>query len=724
MSPVEKSRYVADFLPCKDFAGRDMIAFVVKRTYELLAFEGKLAPLAEQPPILKQDEPFDDGEVHSPSVRYEAELVPPFSPTADVLVLGRAHAPGGEPAPEFTCALHVGPHCKRLRIVGSRRCVFVPPRKTAKVDKKTGQPKKEVIAPPPLFTDPEPVLTVELRMKNAYGGESYLVPSSPEAFERALEEAAERREEEIRERAEYEERKRAKEEAEAREARQDPNRFFSDGGAEGARSTGPDQPDTEGPGDTSPPAADPADWGQRGTAGEGPRGSRDGATQVLRPGEPDGALEDAGTDTAASDLGAGHEAGEGGAGTRVFLAGRMRSTEDPDWAEREREALDADDAQRRAAAEKARKERAEAEALPWPRLLCPQNPVGKGFALGNLRETIDGLELPLIEDPDSPLTPEAVPRDVALLLDESKAVMPVTLGCFPKTFWPRALKGGVMPAEREVGQAVIDDFVVERDLDDPDERAAAEAALDFELPVMKPDYYSAAPGGLQLDKLDGDEEVRLENLAAHGTTLFRLPGDHPLLTLDRGAGREPVPVRLERLVIEPDDTRVTMVWRGSLPYGGHAEFERYPRFDLDVEESDVRTRREADARAEIAARAAEGATGVVAARESDDEPPAEDIYRRHVDRGAEKRADEASREAGATGNAEEGTRALGPAAAGDHKIVSDDQFEGWIDKERPAQTERDAASLRAQKKEAVRKRLAELNARKTAPESGAPEPRD
>ena len=34
----------------------------------------------------------------------------------------------------------------------------------------------------------------------------------------------------------------------------------------------------------------------------------------------------------------------------------------------------------------------------------------------------------------TPLPPEAVPRDVALLLDESKAVMPVTLGCFPKTF--------------------------------------------------------------------------------------------------------------------------------------------------------------------------------------------------------------------------------------------------------------------------------------------------
>ncbi len=38
----------------------------------------------------------------------------------------------------------------------------------------------------------------------------------------------------------------------------------------------------------------------------------------------------------------------------------------------------------------------------------PRNPMGRGVALRNLKETIEGLALPNIEDPDDPLTPERV----------------------------------------------------------------------------------------------------------------------------------------------------------------------------------------------------------------------------------------------------------------------------------------------------------------------------
>jgi hypothetical protein len=623
MSPIEKSRYVAEFLPCKDFAGKDLIAFIVKRTYEYDPFSGQLTPLDEQPPVLLADEPHDDGETDAPSVRFESEFVPPFRPKADVIVLGKAYAPGGEPVPEFFCGVRIGPYEKRLRIIGPRRCTFVPPRKQPKIDKKTGLPKEEVILPPPLISEPEPVSVVELRMKNAYGGLSYLVPSDPEKFEAALEEAKQR-DEDAKKKKEEKAKQKAEEEARAaKAAAAAPDQFFSGDadaarGGDGALLLDPDAPLDE-TAEEELPEVDLSGWGKVGTAGERPRDAGDGATKALDLEEIKAtAAEDAYRKSLMGDgdgdgpsweVDAGDPGVEGG--TRILKVGHMVETEDPDWATREREKLSDADRARREAAEKARKEREAAAALPWPRIMCPQNPVGKGFALGNLVETVDGLELPLIEDPDRPIVPAAIPRDVAKLLDEAEAIMPAGLGWFPTSWWPRAMRSGVMPHELEATEAIVDDYVIGLDPEDDEQRAIAEGAIDFKVPVMKPAYYSAAPGGMQVDALVGDEEVMLENLDEGGRTVFRLPGDYPFVTLDRGSGREPVRVRLETVVIDREEARVSMVWRGALPYGGIAEFETYLRFDIDVNESDVRSYREERARRSWRRATREGATRVV-----------------------------------------------------------------------------------------------------------------
>ena len=86
-----------------------------------------------------------------------------------------------------------------------------------------------------------------------------------------------------------------------------------------------------------------------------------------------------------------------------------------------------------------------ATSYPYPR-----NPMGRGFVVANTRKPVDGLELPNLEDPAALLNPRQ------LCLGEysrwEKQPFPAGLGWFPKTWYPRALLAGIMPADRPVEQ--------------------------------------------------------------------------------------------------------------------------------------------------------------------------------------------------------------------------------------------------------------------------------
>jgi hypothetical protein len=734
---VTKSRYVVEFLPTTDFEDRDVIAFIAKRTYKLDTFEGRLEPLEEQPPIAMEDEPHDDGEVDSPSVRVEADFVP-FKPRADIVLLGKAYAPGGAPAKEFTCGVRVGPYRKQLRIVGPRRCSYVPVQKQPKIDKKTGLPKEDVVQPPPAFGEPEPVTEVELRLKNAYGGWSYVVPDDPEAYKKALEDIEKKKEEDKK--AEEEAKKKAEEEAKkkAEEEKKKPESKFSGApegaqkGADGALRLDPNAPIEDEPEEQKNPTVDVtalrAQWGKVGTAGEAAKG-KDGATRAIDLSALDETLaaDEIGSSaeaayrksTAAGAVGAaGAAVAEADGHTRALRVGDMVEAEDASWADRERDQLADADRAKRAAEEEARKKAAQEKELPYPKVTCPQNPVGKGFAIHNLPETIDGLELPLIEDPARPIRPEDIPRELSTLMDEATIIFPAGVGFFPKGWWPRTAKSGVMPRDKKASQAAVDEQIAKLDPKKPLERAQAEQLVDFEVPLMKPEYHSGAMPGLQVEKLVGDEDVVLTNLCPQGTTAFKLPGDYPHVTLDRGRGKESILVRLDTLVIDRENEQVSLVWRGVLPYGGVAEFETYRRFDIDVKESAIDVYK--DALAEEARKKREEEHGTKAIDISELEASAEARYREHVDGEAGGRAKAAAVASGAAVVVEGGTRMLDLAELGGEKVVTDDQFHAWADDapkgEEPP--EDDPAVAAAKKKAALKKKLAELK-EKEAQEAAA-----
>lgn len=123
---------------------------VLKATYRLVP-DGVAEPADEPLPLVP--DVFADGD--DPAVdapRYPSDLEEE-KPRADLLLVGRAWAPGGRRARQFTAAFQVGSTRKELRVTGDRR--WDP-----------GLLRSGV-------TDPEPVRSVELSWRNAFGGPGF-----------------------------------------------------------------------------------------------------------------------------------------------------------------------------------------------------------------------------------------------------------------------------------------------------------------------------------------------------------------------------------------------------------------------------------------------------------------------------------------------------------------------------------------------------------------------
>ena len=76
----------------------------------------------------------------------------------------------------------------------------------------------------------------------------------------------------------------------------------------------------------------------------------------------------------------------------------------------------------------------------------PRNPLGKGFAIDNVKGAIEGLELPNLEDPADPLTPARVV--CGHIQNWPKQPMPTGFGWYSKFWHPRAGWAGILPADR------------------------------------------------------------------------------------------------------------------------------------------------------------------------------------------------------------------------------------------------------------------------------------
>lgn len=130
---------------------RPWLSVVLKATFTLPeGVDGQPVPAPEQLPLVAADE-FFKGDVTG-SVRLESDAVP-FKPRADVVLVGRAYAPGGKPVTSLDVALRVGRVQQAIRVFGDRRWVF---------------PTRVLVMP--AISEPEPFTEMPLVYERAFGG--------------------------------------------------------------------------------------------------------------------------------------------------------------------------------------------------------------------------------------------------------------------------------------------------------------------------------------------------------------------------------------------------------------------------------------------------------------------------------------------------------------------------------------------------------------------------
>jgi hypothetical protein len=192
--------------------------------------------------------------------------------------------------------------------------------------------------------------------------------------------------------------------------------------------------------------------------------------------------------------------------------------------------------------------------------LYARNPVGRGFVVRSTRETVEGLSLPNLEDPNDRLTPERL--CCGHFMHWERQPMPQSYGWFGKAWQPRAALAGVMPADRATEQELRKMYA---QAVPQEQRAMYEQT---QLPDMNFQFFNGASQGLAVPFLKGDERVRTMNLTPEGALEFHLPGERPVIALDIGQGPQEPEVVLHTVMIRMEDKQVDLVWRGAVPYPG------------------------------------------------------------------------------------------------------------------------------------------------------------
>jgi hypothetical protein len=209
---------------------------------------------------------------------------------------------------------------------------------------------------------------------------------------------------------------------------------------------------------------------------------------------------------------------------------------------------------------------------PYP---YPRNPLGRGFVVRNTPQRVENLPLPNLEDPAAPLPPEALCMgDYALW--ETRP-MPAGFGWFPKTWLPRALLAGIMPADRPVEQELRKAYAK---LVPADKR---DAYMKHGIRDMDFRFFNGASPGLTVPGLRGGEWVATENLSPSGRLYFQLPTATPRIGLDIGEGVTEPAVALHTVMIRLDEDQLDLVWRGAVPYRGPDWLPEMRKMDVLVD---------------------------------------------------------------------------------------------------------------------------------------------
>ncbi len=158
-----------------------------------------------------------------------------------------------------------------------------------------------------------------------------------------------------------------------------------------------------------------------------------------------------------------------------------------------------------------------------------RNPVGTGYVAKKRRSFVDGLALPNFEHPKK------------LIKKPGQKPPPIGFGFVGRSWMPRRTYMGTY------------DAAWERD----------------RLPLLPVDFedrsFLGAPEGLQVTPhLKGGEPVLLEGLSPRGPIRFALPTARPSMSVNWKGAWEPLDCVLDTVVIEPDESRLSLTYRGRL----------------------------------------------------------------------------------------------------------------------------------------------------------------
>ena len=165
-----------------------------------------------------------------------------------------------------------------------------------------------------------------------------------------------------------------------------------------------------------------------------------------------------------------------------------------------------------------------------PTLAEERNPVGVGFLGGRSPDDMVGLKLPNLEDPEWPIER---PGDLR---------SPACFGFVAPAWLPRRAFAGTYDKAWQTQRA----------------------------PYLPPDFslrfFNMAAPELTFDRfLVGGEPVHVQGASRHGPIQFDLPRNQPRVVVKIAGAHERPPVRLETVLIEPDENRVCVSWRAGLP---------------------------------------------------------------------------------------------------------------------------------------------------------------
>jgi hypothetical protein len=160
-------------------------------------------------------------------------------------------------------------------------------------------------------------------------------------------------------------------------------------------------------------------------------------------------------------------------------------------------------------------------------LFEPRNPVGKGFSGKRKNKELENLPLPNIEDPRQLLSS---PGDIPA---------PAGFGYIAPSWDPRKMYAGTYDEKWQNHRApyLPNDF--------------------------NPRFFNAAhPELVYTGFLEGGEPVQVVNVSPFGPLEFRLPVCRMEAVVSMAGNKEKPPLSLETLLIEPDQLRFSMLWRG------------------------------------------------------------------------------------------------------------------------------------------------------------------